>query len=330
MENSATIRITSQLKGKYHLGPNFGLTYLKSWFSPEQIAELDLNNLKLNRLHKIWLNFALSTNLRGEKFLSELTPYLPENGKSFLEVGCGYGGLLIAFHNHGYQVTGLDINPDLVKFAQLNLSDFGINQPVLQADILSSDIVNKIGRFDVIALYDVIEHVDDVPRCLDQLAELLNPGGMIGFKIPNKDCIKFVANDGHFNLFGITLLPHALACEYHKIFFPTVYDVGEYYPLRYYQDELMKRGCDSQVILHNLYVPSISAPYFIIRLFARYLIFRQRVKSSLPKEISMQITMGFQQYLVRFFRAMGNPFKAALFRQLYLADVWTVVAVKKG
>lgn len=330
MDNSVNLRIINQLKEKYNLGPIFGLTYLKNWFSPEQIADFDLYNQKLNPPLSFWIEFALSTNLRGEMFYKELCPFLPENGKSFLDVGCGYGGSLVAFHNHGYQVTGLDINSDLVRLTQLNLSDLEINRPVILADILNSEIVGELGRFDVIGLYDVIEHVNDVPKCLDHLVDLLNPGGIIGFKIPNKDSIKYVANDGHFNLFGITLLPHPLANVYHDVFFHTGYDVGEYYPLRYYQDELKKRGCRSQVILRNLYVPTYSAPVFLALLLKRYLTFRQRVSHNLPKEISVQIMKGLRQYLVRFFRAMGNPFNLAEFQQHYLADVWTVIAVKNG
>ena len=82
----------------------------------------------------------------------------------------------------------------------------------------------------------------DVPKALQNIVCLLRPGGMLALEIPNKDSLFFVASDGHFNLFGITLLPRPEAIEYHRKFFPFEYDVGYYHPLDFYETELKRLG----------------------------------------------------------------------------------------
>lgn len=320
--------ILEQIYKRYQVGDNFGLEYLKHWFKPEELVNLNLDDLNLSTLYQSRFDFALSTNIRGEEFYREITPYLPKFGNRYLDVGCGYGGFMVAFHNHGYRVAGIDINPGLIYFTNNNLKDYKIEALVLQDSILTDGIKEKLGMFDVISCYDVIEHVENVPTCLEKVTDLLNPDGILGLKIPNKDSIKFVTKDGHYNLFGITLLKHELAYQYHRKFFTTEYDVGEYYPLPYYINQLERLGCSVHVLGRDRYLRFRRGPDLIKDLLSQYLVFRKKARFSIPNEISSQININFMRYFFRVLMTFLFPIDVPSFRERYLTDFWTILAVK--
>ncbi len=330
METTENNRILQQVMQRYQIGDRFGTEYLKNWYKSEELSNLDLDTLNLSPLRQMYFDFALSTNLRGQDFYNEIAPYLPQGCKRYLDVGCGYGGFMVAFHNHGYEVAGVDISPALVNLSTLNLRDFDINAPVLQADILADGLKEKLGAFDVISCYDVIEHVNDVPTCLEKLVDFLNPGGVLGLKIPNKDSLKFVTRDGHYNLFGITLLQHELACKYHQNVFQTEYEVGEYYPLSYYIRKLEGLGCSTQIICKDHYLRFRQAPGLMIELFQEYRRYQKEIKATLPHEISTALKRGFRKYLSRLLFSFFLPTDVPSFRERYLVDFWTLLAVKKA
>ncbi len=43
-------------------------------------------------------------------------------------------------------------------------------------------------RYDAVTLFDLIEHLVDPERSLEQIASVLQPGGVLGVKTPNLDC----------------------------------------------------------------------------------------------------------------------------------------------
>ena len=321
-------RVIRQIMDRYQVGPRFAHEYLCHWYKPEDFASLDLDNLDLSPLHTSWFDFALSTNLRGIEFYDQLAPYLPETSRRYLDVGCGYGGFLVAFAKNGYQVAGLDINPWLVNYSAVNISDFDVDGEVLLADILAGGLNEKLGRFDVISCYDVIEHVDNVPLCLERLVDYLNPGGVLGLKIPNKDSIRFVSSDGHFNLFGITLLEHDLAFQYQQSLFTDEYSVGEYYPLPFYVRSLESLGCTVHVINRDQYLRFRQAPKLISDLLSQYRAFRREMRPKLPAQVTAALNGAFRKYLLELAAAFLIPRNVPAFRERYLVDTWTVLAVK--
>jgi len=327
MNDFEELRIFQQIKAKFGLGSEFTSIYLNSLFDSSLWNTLDLENLNFSPLQRIWINFALSTNQRGETFYQELATYLHKNWKRYLDVGCGYGGFMVAFHQHGYSVAGIDLNPDLVRLSQANLNDFGIQGTVMVGDILQEGIIEKTEGFDVITCYDVIEHVDDVPKCLGVLVDLLKPGGLIGLKIPNKDCLKFVASDGHYNLFGITLMDHIQAEKYYQALFSGPYGVGEYYLLDTYTRELERCGCTCQAIPRKNNLALLRGTGYFLKLMKDYLFFKRNLQKKLPPEIAAEISAKFWLYLQNFVRAKFNP---KVLYQRYISDTWTVLATKNN
>ncbi len=99
-------------------------------------------------------------------FLDRLKP-----GGLLLDVGCAYAYLVQEARKRGYTAFGTDI------------SSFGLHQepelaPYL-VQALAAQLPFKAASFDVIALFDVLEHLDDWDTCLRDVVCLLKPDGLI-------------------------------------------------------------------------------------------------------------------------------------------------------
>lgn len=97
-----------------------------------------------------------------------------------LEVGSGLGYLTYAISREGYNVTGLDISAGAVKKAQASFGNNYICEDVYQY------ASKNLGKFDVVLLTEVIEHVPDPAAFSDTLMSLLKPGGKLIISTPNK------------------------------------------------------------------------------------------------------------------------------------------------
>ena len=107
------------------------------------------------------------------------------DGARFLSSGCGMGGSLLAYHDAGARsVTGVDVDPEYVRFSALRVADVA-GAEVRQVDP-DPPLPLEDGNFDVIESMDVIEHVPDPANYLADLVRVLAPGGVILVVTPNR------------------------------------------------------------------------------------------------------------------------------------------------
>jgi 2-polyprenyl-3-methyl-5-hydroxy-6-metoxy-1,4-benzoquinol methylase len=97
-----------------------------------------------------------------------------------LDVGCSAGLFLKRARDAGFAVSGLEMSPRSVEYARDTL---GLN--VQQGAIEDADFAD--GSFDIITLFDVIEHLSDPYTAAKQLAQWLKPGGILLMSTPNID-----------------------------------------------------------------------------------------------------------------------------------------------
>ncbi|MGH7329385.1 MAG: class I SAM-dependent methyltransferase, partial [Polyangiaceae bacterium] len=116
---------------------------------------------------------ALSVFLRHrEAFIRSLTP----RGR-LLDFGCGSGAFARWMaKSGGYDVVGLE--------------PFSLGEPMEEPGLLlvreSLESAKKhIGTFDVITLWQVLEHLKNPVEVLEQLKTLVKPGGRIVVSVPN-------------------------------------------------------------------------------------------------------------------------------------------------
>ncbi len=165
---------------------------------------------------KTWVDYALGTNERGETAVRTVQPYIAAPGARQLDIGCAYGGTPIAFARAGADAYGVEIDPGLLELARLNLADHpGVRCTLLNGDILQPAIADGLGRFDIITCDNVIEHVERARELVSAIAQLLKPAGACVMGIPNAFALSQVMRDGHYGLFGLTLLERDRAIAYY-------------------------------------------------------------------------------------------------------------------
>jgi 2-polyprenyl-3-methyl-5-hydroxy-6-metoxy-1,4-benzoquinol methylase len=247
MENA----LYDMLRSKYQIGNHFIAAYLLRMLGSDDVG-MDAFQQKLASNSNLanWADYALSSNMRGREFAKVLRPHFPKGARRYLDVGSAYGGFLIGFMELDLEVKGIEFSQDLVELSQANFKDYGMEDVSIKGDILDNELMGQLGKFDIITCIDVIEHVNDVPQAMKNMAGLLNPGGILVLQMPNKNSVSNVMADSHFNVFGITLLKHSDARRFYFCNFPnsTLYDVGEYYQQEYYLKLLTDLGCQSSTL----------------------------------------------------------------------------------
>ena len=103
--------------------------------------------------------------------------------RRFLDIGCNKGFLLAAAAEKGWDVSGVELVPELTL-------PFKNHYPQFAAQVHSCDFGEayarlKPGSFDAIAAIDVIEHFEDPRRELARIFDLLKPGGVLLIQTPD-------------------------------------------------------------------------------------------------------------------------------------------------
>jgi len=118
-------------------------------------------------------------------FIREHIPLKP--GARVLEIGAGEAGVLKAFIDEGCIGVGVELLEERVvngrKWLASELADGKLTYIV--SDIYHVDVEKDLGgKFDLIVLKDVIEHIYDQAKLLNKLHAFLLPHGAIFFGFP--------------------------------------------------------------------------------------------------------------------------------------------------
>lgn len=324
--------LVTRLQSKYKIGPRYTQLYIDTWFGEKASDTAYVKRALRTPPVSFWFDYAMTTNQRGEEFRRQVTPYLLPNAQRFLDVGCGNGGFLVAMAKAGLEAVGIEINPKLIPYTQANLQDHGLVATLIQGDILDAELVSLLGKFDLINCNDVIEHVLDAQRAMQHMVSLLNAGGSLVMKIPNKYSLNFVARDGHFDLFAITLLERPDAIRYHGCFFQTDYDVGDYFEIQYYTHYLDGLGCKSSLLPFPTPRPAWKVLPVWVKALLSYVDFIYKQKPRLPGALYRLILEKFNQFqqklLTEMYSLVLHPSQSTQFKRKYLADFWSILVRK--
>jgi len=121
--------------------------------------------------------------IRRESFDSSAYFLDYEHGGRLLELGCGSGSALNAMEDLGWQVEGLDFDPDAVALARKK--NLVVHLGTLAEQRFPDD------NFDAITASHFIEHVYDPLKVIAECRRILKPGGRLVQITPN------VASWGH-------------------------------------------------------------------------------------------------------------------------------------
>lgn len=97
-----------------------------------------------------------------------------------LDIGCNIGLFLKVAETEGYSVTGIEVNKDCAAFAR---KEFNLN---VHSEFLE-DVRFPEGSFEVVTLFDVLEHVPEPRLLLAEIRRILAPNGVLMVQMPNLD-----------------------------------------------------------------------------------------------------------------------------------------------
>jgi len=143
---------------------------------------------------------------RLESWLSQV----PRNA-AIADLGCGDGMLLRVFQEMGFtNLHGVEGSPEMVTKCRVYF-------PAVEQGDLREYLRSKVGTFDVVVLFDVIEHFTraEAVDLLDEINAALKPGGLLVMQLPNGDSpfanAVFAADITHETLYTRGSLGHMLA-----------------------------------------------------------------------------------------------------------------------
>lgn len=94
-----------------------------------------------------------------------------------LDIGCGVGDFLHTMEKHGWECTGVEPSEEAKTIARKRM----------KANLYAPEEINQMpnASFDMITMWHVLEHVDDLKWQVKQLARLIKPNGRIVIAVPN-------------------------------------------------------------------------------------------------------------------------------------------------
>ncbi|MDP3142919.1 MAG: class I SAM-dependent methyltransferase [Candidatus Omnitrophota bacterium] len=114
--------------------------------------------------------------------LKEIVRY--KNGGRFLDIGCLDGYFLAYLKKIGWQVSGVEIDSTACRFARDKL---GLE--VFCGELIQAAYPERY--FDVISLYDVLEHLSNPSAALREIYRILKDDGLLCIRVPNIDSLEF-------------------------------------------------------------------------------------------------------------------------------------------
>lgn len=160
-----------------------GLVFINPQPTPEEIQE-------------VYANQQIVFNGAGESGLNDylnrkdtMVKVLGYDGRLFgiekhvnkgkiLDIGCAAGFFLDYARSKGWDACGIEISPWAREIAQLQLGLNIFNKTL-------KELAFPDNHFDVITMYDVLEHTADPLSELQEVFRVLKPGGLLVLNLPN-------------------------------------------------------------------------------------------------------------------------------------------------
>jgi 2-polyprenyl-3-methyl-5-hydroxy-6-metoxy-1,4-benzoquinol methylase len=107
-----------------------------------------------------------------------------------LDIGTGTGALLEVANEFGFDATGLE--PDK-KFAQ-KAKERGLK--VINSTLEKARLPTH--SFDIITMFDVLEHIPDLHSALSSIVKTIKPNGLLILSTPNTSSLSFKLMDSYW------------------------------------------------------------------------------------------------------------------------------------
>lgn len=116
--------------------------------------------------------------VQRQKLKFDLIKKYHPSGK-LMDLGCGWGHFLLAGKELGYDIYGIEISDALHEYCSKDLG--------LPVDALNFYDMPDEPQFDVLTMWDVLEHVDEADDFLDKCHKVVKKGGHVVIQVPQID-----------------------------------------------------------------------------------------------------------------------------------------------
>jgi ubiquinone biosynthesis O-methyltransferase len=97
-----------------------------------------------------------------------------------LEIGCGKGNICYPLASLGYNVIGIDLNPDSIRYALQKKHFDNLNFAIGDAETIKNE-----SKFDLIICSEIFEHLEKPYLLRENLFDLIKTDGLLILTIPN-------------------------------------------------------------------------------------------------------------------------------------------------
>ncbi|MGC9358256.1 MAG: class I SAM-dependent methyltransferase [Anaerolineae bacterium] len=161
--------------GLLYLNPQPTVEEIVRYYPPKYYSYVSVPPGELSWPHRMVLNYGLYKRCQA-------VTRCKKEGR-LLEVGCANGAFLDAMRRTGgWDVYGVDISEHAVRCARDQL---GLN--VFHGQLQDARFPNHF--FDIVVLWDVLEHLPDPKSALLEIRRVLAPDGWLIFRVPNLDSL---------------------------------------------------------------------------------------------------------------------------------------------
>jgi 2-polyprenyl-3-methyl-5-hydroxy-6-metoxy-1,4-benzoquinol methylase len=163
-------------------------------------------------LYQMNLDYALNAIERGDIIAEIMEEHIPISGGKVLDLGCGEGGVAIAFALRGASVTALDVSPGRIERMGVWAKEHDVDVDGVVASALETGLASS--QYDIVICNDFMEHVTQPQLLAYEVERLLKDGGYFYLSVQNRLSLTGVISDPHTSLFGLTWMPRWLAKIY--------------------------------------------------------------------------------------------------------------------
>jgi ubiquinone/menaquinone biosynthesis C-methylase UbiE len=106
-------------------------------------------------------------------------------GDTILDIGCGNARDIVALLRAGARVVGVDLSEGMIAQARVDLAKAGFEGVTLEVGD-ATQLGFPADTFDKVIFSEVIEHIPDAARAVDEIHRVLKPGGTVVVSTPNR------------------------------------------------------------------------------------------------------------------------------------------------
>lgn len=117
-----------------------------------------------------------------EARLSQLKTLVRTSNPRLLDVGCAAGLFLSLAEQRGFRGEGLELNDLYVDYIRTR-------RPVTVHRKLLEEMCYPDSSFDIVTLWDVLEHLPKPLETVQEISRILNRGGILALTTINHDCV---------------------------------------------------------------------------------------------------------------------------------------------